>query len=119
MVVLSGTNENRTTIEELSNSNICYSIEIINSIIPPWVISGICAAMTADGTSFDSMYGQLSLSLSTFRLFNFLQVLLMHVYYLPFFFCIFLFCLLFILIKLMFDPITPNKTSTQTVGGAD
>jgi hypothetical protein len=66
MVVLSGSSKERTTIEELSNSNICYSIEIINSIIPPWVICGICAAMIADGTSFDSMYGQLSLSLFFF-----------------------------------------------------
>ncbi|XP_078172669.1 uncharacterized protein LOC144566508 [Carex rostrata] len=56
MGVLSGSYENKTTIEELSNSNICNSIEISNSIIPPWVISGICAAMNADGTSFDSTF---------------------------------------------------------------
>lgn len=61
MGVLSESNENKTTIEELSKSNICYSIEISNSIIPPWVISGICAAMNADETSFDSMYAQLCL----------------------------------------------------------
>ncbi|XP_078157217.1 uncharacterized protein LOC144553023 isoform X1 [Carex rostrata] len=56
MVVLSGSNENTTTTEELSNSKSCYSIEISNSIIPPWVISGICAAMNADETSFDSIF---------------------------------------------------------------
>ncbi|KAJ3685887.1 hypothetical protein LUZ61_015051 [Rhynchospora tenuis] len=56
MMVLSESNENRTTIEDLSNSKICYSIEIRNSIIPPWVISGICAALNADGSSFDSIF---------------------------------------------------------------
>ncbi|KAI3968847.1 hypothetical protein MKX01_028997 [Papaver californicum] len=37
---------------EGSASGICYSIEIKDTIIPPWTISGLCAAMGADGMSF-------------------------------------------------------------------
>ncbi|KAJ4788495.1 Protein downstream neighbor of Son [Rhynchospora pubera] len=56
MVALSESNENRTITEDLSNSKICYSIEISNSIIPPWVISGVCAALNIDGLSFDIIF---------------------------------------------------------------
>lgn len=36
--------------------NICYSMEIKDPVLPPWVVSGICAAMSSDANSFDLMY---------------------------------------------------------------
>nr|CAB3462676.1 unnamed protein product [Digitaria exilis] len=33
--------------------NICYSMEIKDVVLPPWVVSGVCAAMSADTRSFD------------------------------------------------------------------
>uniref|UniRef100_A0ACD5ZST8 Uncharacterized protein n=1 Tax=Avena sativa TaxID=4498 RepID=A0ACD5ZST8_AVESA len=33
--------------------NMCYSMEIKDVVIPPWVVSGVCAAMSADADSFD------------------------------------------------------------------
>ncbi|KAF0892880.1 hypothetical protein E2562_018662 [Oryza meyeriana var. granulata] len=35
--------------------NICYSMEIKDPVLPPWVVSGICAAMSCDANSFDLM----------------------------------------------------------------
>ncbi|XP_072987433.1 uncharacterized protein [Typha latifolia] len=39
-----------------SASGICYSIEIKDTVLPPWVVCGICAAMSSDGKSFDSIF---------------------------------------------------------------
>jgi hypothetical protein len=33
--------------------NICYSMEIKDSVLPPWVVSGVCTAMSSDARSFD------------------------------------------------------------------
>ncbi|PUZ67963.1 hypothetical protein GQ55_3G476600 [Panicum hallii var. hallii] len=33
--------------------NICYSMEIKDPILPPWVVSGVCTAMSSDARSFD------------------------------------------------------------------
>ena len=33
--------------------NICYSMEIKDPILPPWVVSRVCAAMSSDARSFD------------------------------------------------------------------
>ncbi|CAN6348575.1 unnamed protein product [Urochloa humidicola] len=33
--------------------NICYSMEIKDPVLPPWVVSGVCAAMSSDAKSFD------------------------------------------------------------------
>lgn len=33
--------------------NICYSMEVKDAVLPPWVVSGLCAAMSLDATSFD------------------------------------------------------------------
>ncbi|XP_047050245.1 protein downstream neighbor of Son-like isoform X1 [Lolium rigidum] len=33
--------------------NMCYSMEIKDVVIPPWVVSGVCAAMSADADQFD------------------------------------------------------------------
>ncbi|KAF8762977.1 hypothetical protein HU200_008824 [Digitaria exilis] len=33
--------------------NICYSMEIKDVVLPPWVVSGVCAAMSSDTRSFD------------------------------------------------------------------
>ncbi|XP_062204223.1 uncharacterized protein LOC133906360 isoform X2 [Phragmites australis] len=35
-----------------STGNICYSMEIKDAVLPPWVVSGICSAMSSDA-SFD------------------------------------------------------------------
>uniref|UniRef100_A0A0A9E8G8 Uncharacterized protein n=1 Tax=Arundo donax TaxID=35708 RepID=A0A0A9E8G8_ARUDO len=35
-----------------STGSICYSMEIKDAVLPPWVVSGICAAMSSD-SSFD------------------------------------------------------------------
>lgn len=37
-----------------SKGNLCCSIEIKDTILPPWVISGICAAMSSEEKSFES-----------------------------------------------------------------
>ncbi|CAA7392089.1 unnamed protein product [Spirodela intermedia] len=33
-----------------------YSIEIKDAVLPPWVVSGLCAAMGARGSSFQSSF---------------------------------------------------------------
>ena len=33
--------------------NMCYSMEIKDVVVPPWVVSGVCAAMSADADRFD------------------------------------------------------------------
>ncbi|KAF7038100.1 hypothetical protein CFC21_048323 [Triticum aestivum] len=37
--------------------NMCYSMEIKDVVIPPWVASGICAAMSSDTDHFDLTIG--------------------------------------------------------------
>ncbi|VAH80286.1 unnamed protein product [Triticum turgidum subsp. durum] len=37
--------------------NMCYSMEIKDVVIPPWVASGICAAMSSDTDRFDLTIG--------------------------------------------------------------
>lgn len=34
-------------------ANICYSLEIKDAALPPWVVSGVCAAMSTDADRFD------------------------------------------------------------------
>ncbi|KAK1257527.1 hypothetical protein QJS04_geneDACA023802 [Acorus gramineus] len=41
---------------ELPVSGICYSIEIKDNIIPPWTISGVCAAMGFEGRTFEANF---------------------------------------------------------------
>jgi protein downstream neighbor of Son len=36
--------------------NVCYSMEVKDAVLPPWVVSGLCAAMSLDATSFDLTY---------------------------------------------------------------
>ncbi|XP_066359474.1 uncharacterized protein [Miscanthus floridulus] len=36
-----------------TTGNICYSMEVKDAVLPPWVVSGLCAAMSLDATSFD------------------------------------------------------------------
>ncbi|TVU48961.1 hypothetical protein EJB05_00248 [Eragrostis curvula] len=36
-----------------STGNTCYSMEIKDAALPPWVVSGICSAMSSDAKSFD------------------------------------------------------------------
>jgi len=36
-----------------TTGNICYSMEIKDAVLPPWVVSGLCAAMSLDAASFD------------------------------------------------------------------
>lgn len=41
-----------------TTGNICYSMEIKDAVLPPWVVSGLCAAMSLDARSFDLTYAQ-------------------------------------------------------------
>jgi len=45
-----------------SGTAICYSIEIKDTFLPPWIVSGICAAMSSDGRSFESRYAEIYLT---------------------------------------------------------
>lgn len=36
-----------------TTGNICYSMEVKDAVLPPWVVSGLCATMSLDVTSFD------------------------------------------------------------------
>ncbi|GMJ13977.1 hypothetical protein like AT3G54750 [Hibiscus trionum] len=40
----------------ISSSGLCYSIEVKDSYIPPWIISNICAQMTSKGQSFEASF---------------------------------------------------------------
>ncbi|KAF5197884.1 downstream neighbor of Son [Thalictrum thalictroides] len=39
-----------------SSAGVCYSIEIKDVILPPWVICGICASMGSEGRSFEASF---------------------------------------------------------------
>lgn len=39
-----------------SGASICYSIEIEDTILPPWIVCGVCAAMSSDGRSFEASF---------------------------------------------------------------
>lgn len=52
---LSGSSLEDVTAEG-SVAGVCYSIEIKDTIIPPWTISGLCASMGADGRSFGASF---------------------------------------------------------------
>ncbi|XWS43307.1 hypothetical protein CRYUN_Cryun16bG0091700 [Craigia yunnanensis] len=43
------------------SAGLCYSIEIKDSHIPPWIISNICALMASEGRSFEARYNILSI----------------------------------------------------------
>ncbi|XP_066356736.1 uncharacterized protein [Miscanthus floridulus] len=36
-----------------TTGNICFSMEVKDAVLLPWVVSGLCAAMSLDATSFD------------------------------------------------------------------
>ncbi|XP_039022698.1 protein downstream neighbor of son homolog isoform X2 [Hibiscus syriacus] len=40
----------------ISSSGLCYSIEIKDSYIPPWIISNICAQMSSKGQRFEASF---------------------------------------------------------------
>lgn len=46
-----------------SSTGICYSIEIRDAYLPPWVICGICNAMRSNGGDFQARYPNFSLML--------------------------------------------------------
>ncbi|ONK65543.1 uncharacterized protein A4U43_C07F38180 [Asparagus officinalis] len=52
----SGSDADGSEVTIGSGSVVCYSIEIKDTIIPPWTVSGICAAMRSDGRSFESSF---------------------------------------------------------------
>lgn len=35
-----------------TTGNVCYSMEIKDTVLPPWVVSGLCAAMSSDARGF-------------------------------------------------------------------
>ncbi|XP_068635393.1 uncharacterized protein [Aristolochia californica] len=39
-----------------SSSGVCYSLEIKDTVIPPWTISGLCATMCSQGNSFEASF---------------------------------------------------------------
>lgn len=59
MVIPSSCGSDTEDFETISGSSargICYSIEIKDTVLPPWIVCGICAAMSSDGRSFESTY---------------------------------------------------------------
>ncbi|KAJ0966352.1 hypothetical protein J5N97_027490 [Dioscorea zingiberensis] len=38
----------------LSSAGVCYSIEIKDTILPPWVVCRVCQAMSSDGRNFET-----------------------------------------------------------------
>lgn len=41
-----------------SSAGICYSVEIKDVYLPPWLISGVCNAMQSNGTDFEARYAK-------------------------------------------------------------
>ncbi|GAA0186744.1 hypothetical protein LIER_34032 [Lithospermum erythrorhizon] len=39
-----------------ASSNICYSIEIKDAYLPPWIICNVCEAIGADGNTFEASF---------------------------------------------------------------
>ncbi|XVF55925.1 hypothetical protein PTKIN_Ptkin06aG0075000 [Pterospermum kingtungense] len=40
----------------ISTAGLCYSLEIKDSHIPPWIISNVCALMASEGQSFEASF---------------------------------------------------------------
>ncbi|KAF9595430.1 hypothetical protein IFM89_000348 [Coptis chinensis] len=38
------------------SGGVCHSIEITDTILPPWIISGICASLGSEGRSFEASF---------------------------------------------------------------
>ncbi|KAM0943594.1 hypothetical protein DsansV1_C13g0123841 [Dioscorea sansibarensis] len=56
-LIVSSGRTNREDIEAisgLSSAGVCYSIEIKDTILPPWVVCKVCAAMSSDGRSYET-----------------------------------------------------------------
>lgn len=73
MVVPSSSGSDREDAEAipgLSGTGICYSLEIKDTVIPPWIVSGLCLAMSSDFRSFESTYVRNSNTLSRHHIFN-------------------------------------------------
>ncbi|GER26924.1 protein downstream neighbor of Son [Striga asiatica] len=49
-------NSNTDSEPKSSGSGICYSVEIKDAYLPPWVISGICNAMLSNGGDFEASF---------------------------------------------------------------
>ncbi|RZR71163.1 hypothetical protein BHM03_00003930 [Ensete ventricosum] len=59
MVIPSSCGSDTEDLETISGSSargLCYSIEIKDTVLPPWIVCGICAAMSSDGRSFESIF---------------------------------------------------------------
>lgn len=39
-----------------SSAGFCYSIEIKDAYLPPWIICSLCEAMGSEGMSFEARY---------------------------------------------------------------
>ncbi|KNA18589.1 hypothetical protein SOVF_069190, partial [Spinacia oleracea] len=39
-----------------SKSSVCYSIEVKDAYLPPWIICSLCAAMGSEGRSFEASF---------------------------------------------------------------
>lgn len=51
-----------------TSAGICNSVEIMDTYLPPWVISGICDVMRSKGGDFQARYPNSSLLLKLERL---------------------------------------------------
>lgn len=66
LIVSSGgiNREDIEAISGLSSAGVCYSIEVKDTILPPWVVCKICAAMSSDGRSYETRHAYYFVSLS-------------------------------------------------------
>lgn len=39
-----------------SSAGLCYTIEIKDAYLPPWIICSVCAVMGSEGRSFEARY---------------------------------------------------------------
>ncbi|CAI9097535.1 OLC1v1033987C1 [Oldenlandia corymbosa var. corymbosa] len=51
-----------------SSPGICYSVEIKDTYLPPWVVTSVCSAMASDGKSFEARYAHLPTTLILFEI---------------------------------------------------
>lgn len=51
-----GSNMKDGEMDHNSSNGLCYSIEINDEYLPPWIISNLCAIMGSDGRSFEASF---------------------------------------------------------------
>lgn len=82
MVISSSSGSDTDDIGTFSGSSLgglCYCIEIKDTILPPWVVCGVSAAMSSEGRSFLSTYILLNLSWSNCSAHSASRVACLHI----------------------------------------